>query len=87
VQGGLFTPTTGCLSWRAPPRMRSAPMRWPSPAIPVPGDTEGSYLRWLTDTIRAAEKLEMPPVVAHVYPRNTDKQIILTLEEIAWAVR
>jgi fructose-bisphosphate aldolase, class I len=37
-------------------------------AIPVRRATEGSYLRWLIDTVRAAAGLEIP-VVAHVYPR------------------
>jgi class I fructose-bisphosphate aldolase len=55
-------------------------------AIPVRGDSEGSYLRWLTDSVRAAAPLEIP-IVAHIYPRNRDKQIIFTPEEIAWAVR
>lgn len=55
-------------------------------AIPVRGDTEGSYLRWLTDSVRAAAPLEIP-IVAHIYPRNREKQIIFTPEEIAWAVR
>ncbi|MFG1609446.1 hypothetical protein [Actinoplanes sp. NPDC049265] len=55
-------------------------------AIPVRGDTEGNYLRWLFDTVRAAAPLEMP-VVAHIYPRDERKQIVFTPEEIAWAVR
>jgi class I fructose-bisphosphate aldolase len=57
-------------------------------AIPVRGHTEGAYLRWLTDTVRAAAPLEMP-VVAHVYPRDfTDgAKIVFTPDEIAWAVR
>jgi class I fructose-bisphosphate aldolase len=38
-------------------------------AIPVRGATEGEYIRWLTDTVNAAARFEMP-VVAHVYPRD-----------------
>ena len=38
-------------------------------AIPVRGDTEGEYIRWLTDTVNAAARFEMP-VIAHVYPRD-----------------
>jgi len=55
-------------------------------AIPVRGDSEGTYIAWLTESVRAAAKLEVP-IVAHVYPRNADKQIIFTPEEIAYAVR
>ena len=55
-------------------------------AIPVRGDSEGTYISWLTQSVRAAAKLEIP-IVAHVYPRNENKQIIFTPEEIAYAVR
>lgn len=57
-------------------------------AIPVRGPSEGDYLRWLTDTVRAAAPFELP-VVAHIYPRAyTDgPRIVFTPEEIAWAVR
>ena len=57
-------------------------------AIPVRGDTEGEYIRWLTDTVNAAARFEMP-VVAHVYPRDfaDGGKIVFTPDEIAYAVR
>jgi class I fructose-bisphosphate aldolase len=57
-------------------------------AIPVRGDTEGDYIRWLTDTVNAAASVEMP-VIAHVYPRDfTDGvKVVFTPDEIAYAVR
>lgn len=87
VQGGLFTPDDRVRELAGTPEdaVRAGADAL-AVAIPVRGDTEGFYLRWLTDTMRAAAKLELP-VFAHVYPRNTDKQIIFTPDEIAWAVR
>lgn len=58
-------------------------------AIPVRGPSEGDYLRWLTDSVRAAAPYELP-IVAHIYPRVYDDngpRIVFTPEEIAWAVR
>jgi fructose-bisphosphate aldolase, class I len=58
-------------------------------AIGVRGPYEGSYLRWLTDSVAAAAKLEMP-VVAHIYPRDYSSEVPVIRfvpEEIAWAVR
>lgn len=57
-------------------------------AIPVRGDTEGKYIRWLTDSVNAAARFGMP-VVAHVYPRifTNGPEIVFTPEEIAYAVR
>ena len=58
-------------------------------AIGVRGPYEGSYLRWLTDSVAAAAKIEMP-VIAHIYPRDYsgDVPVIRFVpEEIAWAVR
>ena len=55
-------------------------------AIPVRGASEGTYLRWLTDSVRAASVLEIP-VIAHIYPRTPEKQIVFTPEGIAYAVR
>jgi fructose-bisphosphate aldolase, class I len=58
-------------------------------AIPVRGKTEGSYLRWLTDTVRAAAVLEIP-VIAHIYPRefrDGTPRIVFDADQIAWAVR
>ncbi|EJT02136.1 class I fructose-bisphosphate aldolase [Rhizobium sp. CCGE 510] len=57
-------------------------------AIPVRGATEGEYIRWLTDTVNAAARYEMP-VVAHVYPRDFSDggKIVFTPDEIAYAVR
>ena len=58
-------------------------------AIPVNGPTEGPYLKWLTDSVRAAAPLEMP-IVAHIYPRVFDQgvgRIHFDPEGIAYAVR
>lgn len=57
-------------------------------AIPVRGDTEGNYIRWLTDTVNSAARFEMP-VIAHVYPRDFSNgtKIVFTPDEIAYAVR
>jgi fructose-bisphosphate aldolase, class I len=57
-------------------------------AIPVRGNTEGEYIRWLTDTVNAAARFEMP-VIAHVYPRDfaNGGRIVFTPDEIAYAVR
>ena len=57
-------------------------------AIPVRGNTEGEYIRWLTDTVNAAARFEMP-VIAHVYPRDFSDggKIVFTPDEIAYAVR
>lgn len=58
-------------------------------AIPVRGQTEGMYLRWLTDSVSKAAELEVP-IVAHLYPRDYstgEAKIVFTPEEIAWAVR
>ncbi|MEM8663388.1 MAG: aldolase [Pseudomonadota bacterium] len=57
-------------------------------AIPVRGPTEGEYIRWLTDTVNAAERFEMP-VIAHIYPRDFSDggKIVFTPKEIAYAVR
>ena len=57
-------------------------------AIPVRGDTEGGYIRWLTDTVNSAARFEMP-VIAHVYPRDFSNgtKIVFTPDEIAYAVR
>jgi len=58
-------------------------------AIGVRGPYEGSYLRWLTDSVAAAAKIEMP-VVAHIYPRDYSGEVPVIRfvpEEIAWAVR
>jgi class I fructose-bisphosphate aldolase len=58
-------------------------------AIGVRGPYEGSYLRWLTDSVAAAAKVEMP-VVAHIYPRDYSGEVPVIRfvpDEIAWAVR
>ena len=57
-------------------------------AIPVRGPTEGDYIRWLTDTVNAAARYEMP-VIAHVYPRDFSDggKIVFTPDQIAYAVR
>lgn len=57
-------------------------------AIPVRGETEGEYIRWLTDSIRDAARFEMP-IIAHIYPRDYSQggKIVFTPDEIAYAVR
>ncbi len=40
-------------------------------AIGVRGPNEGEYIRRLAETVRKAERLELP-VFAHIYPRNFD---------------
>lgn len=57
-------------------------------AVPVRGPTEGRYLRWLNDTVRAAAPFGLP-VVAHIYPRDysDEPRIVFYPDEIAWAVR
>jgi fructose-bisphosphate aldolase, class I len=48
-------------------------------------DTEGAYLRNLAQYVRESARLELP-VICHVYPRNAEKEIIYTPEDIAWSV-
>ena len=57
-------------------------------AIAVRGETEGDFIRWLSDAVRAAAPYEMP-VVAHIYPRDYSDgvKIVFTPDEIAYAVR
>lgn len=57
-------------------------------AIPVRGNTEGGYIKWLADSVEAASRFEMP-IVAHIYPRDYSDgvKIVFTPEEIAYAVR
>jgi len=57
-------------------------------AIAVRGETEGDFIRWLSDAVRDAAPYEIP-VVAHIYPRDyTDGvKIVFTPDEIAYAVR
>jgi len=57
-------------------------------AIGVRGETEGDFIRWLSDAVRAAAEFEMP-VVAHIYPRDYSDgvRIVFTPDEIAYAVR
>jgi len=57
-------------------------------AIAVRGETEGDFIRWLSDAVRAAAPYDIP-VVAHIYPRDyTDGvKIVFTPDEIAYAVR
>ena len=57
-------------------------------AIGVRGETEGDFIRWLSDAVRDAAPYELP-VVAHIYPRDYSDgvKIVFTPEEIAYAVR
>ncbi|MEP3278872.1 MAG: class I fructose-bisphosphate aldolase [Stappiaceae bacterium] len=89
IQGGCFTPDDRISQLIATPedavRFGADAL---AVAIPVRGDSEGGYIRWLTDTVNAAARFEMP-VIAHVYPRDfTDgTKIVFTPDEIAYAVR
>lgn len=57
-------------------------------AIGVRGQTEGDFIRWLSDAVSAATPYELP-IVAHIYPRDYSDgvKIVFTPEEIAYAVR
>lgn len=57
-------------------------------SIGVRGEREGTYIRWLIESVRKAALVEMP-VIAHIYPRSYDGEprIEFTPEQIAWAVR
>ena len=57
-------------------------------AIGVRGETEGDFIRWLSDAVRQAAPYELP-VVAHIYPRDYSDgvKIVFTPDEIAYAVR
>ncbi|APO79476.1 deoxyribose-phosphate aldolase/phospho-2-dehydro-3-deoxyheptonate aldolase protein (plasmid) [Rhizobium etli 8C-3] len=89
IQAGCFTPDDRIRQLIASPEDA---VRYGADAlavaIPVRGNTEGEYIRWLTDTVNAAARFEMP-VVAHVYPRDYSNggKIVFTPDEIAYAVR
>ena len=89
IQAGCFTPDDRIRQLIATPEDA---VRYGADAlavaIPVRGDTEGEYIRWLTDTVNAAARFEMP-VIAHVYPRDfaNGGKIVFTPDEIAYAVR
>ena len=57
-------------------------------AIGVRGETEGDFIRWLSDAVSAAAPYELP-IVAHIYPRDYSDgvKIVFTPDEIAYAVR
>lgn len=89
IQAGCFTPDDRIRQLIATPedavRLGADAL---AVAIPVRGATEGDYIRWLTDSVSAAARFEMP-VVAHVYPRDFSDggKIVFTPDEIAYAVR
>jgi class I fructose-bisphosphate aldolase len=89
IQAGCFTPDDRIRQLIATPEDA---VRYGADAlavaIPVRGDTEGEYIRWLTDSVRAAARFEMP-VVAHIYPRDfaDGGKIVFTPDQIAYAVR
>ena len=70
IQAGCFTPDDRIRQLIATPEDA---VRYGADAlavaIPVRGATEGEYIRWLTDTVNAAARFEMP-VIAHIYPRD-----------------
>lgn len=90
IQAGCFTPddrVSELLS--TPEEALSLGADAIAVAIGVRGPSEGRYLRMLADTVRAADRLELP-VFAHIYPRHyVDGQatIVTDPEEIAWAAR
>jgi fructose-bisphosphate aldolase, class I len=90
IQAGMFTPDDRVRELIATPedatRLGADAL---AVAIGVRGPYEGSYLRWLSDSVAAAAKVEMP-VVAHIYPRDYSGEVPVIRfvpEEIAWAVR
>ena len=89
IQAGCFTPDDRIRQLIATPEDA---VRYGADAlavaIPVRGSTEGEYIRWLTDTVNAAARFEMP-VIAHVYPRDfaDGAKVVFTPDEIAYAVR
>jgi fructose-bisphosphate aldolase, class I len=53
----------------------------------VYGETEGKYLRAVSDLVRDAARFELP-VIGHFYPRNPETGAVLfEPEAVAWAVR
>ena len=89
IQAGCFTPDDRIRQLIATPEdaVRAGADAL-AVAIPVRGATAGDYIRWLTDSVNAAERFGMP-VVAHVYPRDFSQggEIVFTPDEIAYAVR
>ncbi len=90
IQAGCFTPDDRISELVATPedavRLGADAL---AVAIVVRGATEGRYLRWLTDTVRDAARLDVP-VFAHIYPRVFDEdgpRIVTDAENIAWATR
>ena len=53
----------------SPPPTPSASEPTPSPSLSGFGETEGDFIRWLSDAVRDAAPYELP-VVAHIYPRD-----------------
>lgn len=52
------------------------------------GDSEAMYMRRIADTVKAAERFDMP-VITHIYPRrfeNGGVEISFEPEDVAWAV-
>lgn len=89
VQGGMFTADDRVSELVSTPedavRLGADAL---AVSIGVRGASEGSYIRWLTDSVREAARVEIP-VVAHIYPRNYEGEpkIEFTPDQIAWAVR
>lgn len=89
VQGGCWTPDDRIREQIAKPedaiRLGADAL---AVAIGVRGETEGDFIRWLADAVRAAAPYELP-VVAHIYPRDYSDgvKIVFTPDEIAYAVR
>jgi class I fructose-bisphosphate aldolase len=52
----------------------------------VRGNTEGANLRIVADCVREAARFDMP-VICHIYPRSSKKEVSFDPEDIAWAVR
>jgi len=89
IQGGCFTPDDRIQQLVATPedavRMGADAL---AVAIPLGGDSEGTYIKWLFDSVRDAHRFGMP-VVAHIYPRDFSDgpKIVFTPDSIAYAVR
>lgn len=90
VETGMFTPDDRIQEiWAEPEDAIRLGADAIAVAIAVRGPSEGQHIRQLAETVRKAEKLELP-VFAHIYPRNYEgdvPRIEFIPEQIAWAAR
>lgn len=90
IEAGMFTPDDRIRQiWAEPEDAVRLGADALAVAIAVRGPSEGDNIRALAETVRKAEKLELP-VFAHIYPRNytTGTPFVeFSPEQIAWATR